>query len=142
MMRSQAVARVVVFDDRVLEGDICQILARSGFQIMEAATVEAGLRLLRESSESLTVLFWVSLAAQTMTGLDQATLLGELLHDESLARRHAFILITPTPVAARCALGHLIDRLHVSLLAAPLDRERLLAALWFASQRIAAPAAR
>lgn len=139
-MRSQGTTRVVVLDDRVLEDGMRQVLASSGFHVIEAASVAAGTQLLRESSEPMTVLFWVSLAAQTMTGLDQATLLGELLRDESLARRHAYILISPTPLAARDVLGCLIDRLRVTLLAAPLDRERLLSAMWLASQRCEAPA--
>lgn len=137
MMHSQAMRRVVVFDDRVLEGDLRRALSNSGFQVVEVDSVEAGAQLLREASESLTVLFWISLVANTFTGLDQATLLGELLRDASLAHRHAYLLITPIPLTVRCVLGQLIDQLPVTLLAAPLDRERLLAAMWLASQRIA-----
>ena len=135
-MQIQAMPRMVVFDDRVLESGMRQALANSGFQVIEVGSVEAGLRMLRESCESLTALFWVSLAANTFTGLDQALLLGELQRDTSLAHRHAYLLITPTPVEVRCLLGHLIDRLPVTLLAAPLDRERLLSAMWLATQRI------
>lgn len=136
-MQLQSTRRVVVFDDRVLEGDLRQALAGSGYQIVQADSIEAGARLLRAASEPLTVLFWVSLASKTFTGLDQVTLLGELLRDASLAHRHAYLLITPTSVELRCVLGQLIERLPVAVLAAPLDRERLLAAMWLASQRIA-----
>ncbi|HEV2235082.1 MAG TPA: hypothetical protein VGR57_00340, partial [Ktedonobacterales bacterium] len=48
---------------------------------------------------------------------------------------HAYVLVTPTPLDVQLALGRLIDRLHVTVLAAPLDRERLLSALWLAEQR-------
>lgn len=134
-MRTRAMTRVVVFDDRVLEGELTRTLAHSGVELLAAQDFEAGMRLLRESVEPMTALFWVSLAANTMSGLDEAALLGELTRDESLACRHAFILVTPTPLDVHLALGRVIDRLHVMTLAAPLDRERLLSALWLASQR-------
>jgi hypothetical protein len=93
-------------------------------------------RLLRESQDPIVALFSVSLAGNVLTGLDQVTLLGELLRDEELARRHAFILVTPTPHEVRIALGRVLERSHVTLLAGPLDRERLLAAAWLAARRI------
>jgi hypothetical protein len=137
-MRAQPIARVVVFDDRVLDGGLRQMLVRSGLDVIDATDFEAGMRFLRESAEPATVLFWVSLAGNTMSGLDEASLLGELLRDEPLTRRHAYILVTPTPHDVQQSLGRVIDRLHVTTLAAPLDRERLLSALWLASQRASA----
>jgi hypothetical protein len=128
--------RVVVFDDRVLDGELTQTLARSGMEVLRPPDFDAGLRLLRESAEPVTALFWVSIAENTMSGQDEAILLGELLRDEALARRHAYILVTPTPLDVHLTLGRLTDRLRVTTLAAPLDRERLLSALWLASQRV------
>jgi hypothetical protein len=134
-MQTRAMTRVVVFDDRVLDGELSLTLAQSGVELLHALDLEAGMRLLRESAEPMTALFWVSLADNTMSGLDEAALLGELLRDEPLARRHAYILVTPTPLDVHLILGRLIDRLHVTTLTAPVDRERLLSALWLATQR-------
>ncbi len=134
-MRSQAMTRVLVFDDRALNGDLRQELCGSGLQLIDAPDLESGIRLLHESDEPMTALFWVSLENLTLTGLDQAALLGTLLLDERLARRHAFILVTPTPVEVQLSLGNLLERVHVAKLTAPLDRERLLSAIWLATQR-------
>ncbi len=132
---TQPMTRVVVFDDRALGGGLRQTLASSGLDVVDAADCAGGLRLLRESAEPVTALFWVSLAGNMLSGLDDASLLGELLRDEALAQRHTYLLVTPTPQEVHLGLGRLLDRLHVTLLAAPLDRERLLSALWLASQR-------
>ena len=83
----------------------------------------------------MTALFWVSLEDCTLTGLDQAALVGTLLLDEPLAARHSFILVTPTPVEVELILGNLLRRVHVIKLTAPLDRERLLSAIWLGGQR-------
>jgi hypothetical protein len=135
MMHTQPSTRVVVFDDRVLDGGLREALARSGMEVVNAADIADGTRTLRESIDPVTALFWVSLAGNTLSGLDDALLLGELLRDAPLASRHAYILVTPTPREVQQSLGRVLDRLHVTVLAAPLDRERLLSALWLALQR-------
>jgi hypothetical protein len=134
-MRTRTMTRVVVFDDRALSGELSQTLTRTGVELLDVPDFDAGVRLLRESPEPMTAIFWVSLAANTMSGMDEAALLGELLRDESLARRHVYVLVTPTLLDVRLVLGRVIDRLHVTALAAPLDRERLLSALWLTAQR-------
>lgn len=136
-MQSQAKMRVLLFDDGVLSDALRQDLDRSGFQLLPPTDdVQMGLHLLRESPEPIIAFFTVSLAAGTMTGLDQAAVLGELLQDEQLARRHAFILVTPTPLAVQLVFGRLLERIKVTTLAFPLDREPLLAATWMALQQI------
>jgi ActR/RegA family two-component response regulator len=140
-MRTEAMVPVLLFDDGLLDASLRRALSASGFQLLETADVEAGVRLLRESPEPMVAFFTVSLAANMLTGLDQVALLGALLHDEALARRHAFILVTSTPHEIRMALGRVLDRTHVTLLASPLDRERLLSATWLAASRFASDGA-
>ena len=134
-MRTQPITRVVVFDDRVLGSGLRDALARSSVTVLDAAGTADGVSILRQSVEPVTALFWVSLAGNTLSGLDDAALLGELLGDPALAARHAYILVTPTPLEVQQSLRHVLAQLHVMVLAAPLDRERLLSALWLASQR-------
>lgn len=135
-MGSEPRVPVLLFDDELLNATLRAALSGSGFQVLETADIEAGVRLLRTSDQPTVAFFSVSMAGNTLTGLDQVTVLGELLRDEELALRHAFILVTPTPHEVRLALGRVLARTHVTLLTGPLDRERLLSAAWLAARRI------
>jgi hypothetical protein len=136
-MTSTAKIPVLLFDDGLLDATVRQAVGGSGFQVLATADLEAGVRFLRESEEPMAAFFRVSLADNKLTGLDQVALLGELLRDDELARRHAFILVTPTAHEVRAAFGRVLERTHVTLLRLPLDREQVLAATWLAMQRIA-----
>jgi hypothetical protein len=116
-MRSQAMTRVLLFDDRVLDGNLHEDLSHSGLHVVDTPDLETGVQLLRDSDEAMTAL------------------LGTLLLDKSLAERHAYILVTPTPIEVGAILGNLLNSLHVTTLTAPLDREKLLSAMWLATQR-------
>lgn len=140
-MISESLVPVLLFDDELLDAPLRQALGASGFQVVQTTDIGAGVRFLRESGQPMVALFGVSLASNTLTGLDQVTLLGELLRDQALVRRHAFILVTPTPHEIRQALHHVLERTHVRLLAAPVDRERLLATVWLAANRFASDGA-
>lgn len=135
-MMTESLVPVLLFDDGLLDAMQRQALARSGFQVLETTDIGAGVRLLRESAQPMVALFGVSVASNTLTGLDQVSVLGELLRDEALGCRHSFILMTPTPYEIRLALRQVLERTHVTLLPTPLDRERLLSAMWLASTRI------
>lgn len=137
-MISEPLVPVVLLDEGLLDAPLRQALGASSVQILQATDLRAGVRFLRESDQPMVVLFSVSLTRNALTGLDQVSLLGELLRDEALSRRHAFILVTSTPHEIRTALGRVLERTHVLLLALPLDREHLLSAIWLATRRFAA----
>ena len=123
------ISTLVISDDSAGRRDITKTLAAAGCDVREAADAEAGLALLRATPEPTAVLFHVTLFHNVMDGLDCAAVLGEVARDARLAERHPFILVTPTPENVQAVLGTLLRRLSVRILAEPVDRAHLFAAL-------------
>jgi DNA-binding NtrC family response regulator len=107
--------------DSSLRQKIHQSLGALGYQVIETEDAESGLATLQASKDSMVVLFNVTLHENTLTGTDGFAFLGAAACGGQLARRHAFIILTPTPNLLEAALGRLLNRLSIPILAEPVD---------------------
>jgi CheY-like chemotaxis protein len=134
------IATLVINDDSTGRRDTARMLRAAGCDVREASDAEIGLTLLRDMPAPTTVLFHVTLFGNMMAGLDCAGVLGAVARDARLAERHHFILVTPSPENVEAVLGLLLRRLSVRILAEPVDRAELLAALDGAAEAMRVPA--
>jgi len=116
---------LIVDNDSSLRNRMRQSLEAIGYHVMEASDAESGLRTLRASKDNMVALFSITLNRNTMTGADGVAFLGAAACDTRLARRHGFIIITPTPGELDAALGRLIKQLSIPILAEPVDMEEM-----------------
>lgn len=128
-------ARVlVVDDDRAIRETLMDALRTAGHDVDEAADGEMALRVLRESAGRYVVLLDVMMPR--VSGFD---VLGEIVRDDALARRHAFVILTAYPRA----LPPLETASHLSrlgipvpILAKPFEIDALLNAVSAAARRL------
>ena len=116
---------LIVNYDSSLRRKMRQSLETFGYSVIEATDAESGLGTLRASKDSMVALFNVTLNRNTMTGADGVAFLGVAACDTRLARRHGFIIITPTPGELGAALGKLIRQLSIPILAEPVDMDEM-----------------
>jgi DNA-binding NtrC family response regulator len=116
---------LIVNYDSSLRRKMRQSLETFGYSVIEATDAESGLGTLRASADSMVALFNVTLNRNTMTGVDGVAFLGAAACDARLARRHSFIIITPTPGELDAALGKLIKQLSIPILAEPVDMDEM-----------------
>jgi CheY-like chemotaxis protein len=126
---------LIIDEDARARKALRQVLQQAGYRVSEAADPQAGLALLAGSAGGMVVCFTVVLFDNVMTGTDAVTVLGALIQDEGLARRHAYVAITPSPVNVDAVLGKLLARLAVPVVAEPLDATYLLATIARITQR-------
>lgn len=86
-------------------------------------------RLLADASQPIVALFDVDLVGNAMAGLDHADLLGALIRDADLARRHAYVAVSHDPLSIAWTFGELLDHLGVSLVSMPCTLGALSAAV-------------
>ena len=111
--------------DSSLRRKIRQSLEAMGYGVVEDEDAENGLLTLRASKDSMVVLFNVAFHKNTMAGTDGVAFLGAAASDVRLAQRHAFIILTPTPDHLDAALGRLLNRLSIPILAEPVDLDEV-----------------
>jgi CheY-like chemotaxis protein len=138
-MQAYEIAPVLIIDDDpATRRRLLMLLAEEGYVVREAVDAEEGLGTLRGSPQRMLVLFNVSLFDNVMSGLDCARLLGVIAEDTHLAERHAYVVITPSPYNVSMALGKLLDRLAVPVVATPFNRDELLCTVTLAAERLLA----
>lgn len=127
---------LIVEDDLVVRDTMADVLQSAGYRdIALAADGVEGLAIIRSHTHRLVVLLDVMMPKKS--GFDVLT---DVVEDDELATRHAFILVTaragslpPRPVAERMAA---LD-VAVPLLIKPFRRAALLQAVTWAEQRLA-----
>ena len=120
---------LIVNSDSAARKNLRQPLESAGYTILEADNVEDGLALLRTSESAMVTLFKVALFNNVISGTDGIAFLGAAMHDARLGRRHAFIVVTPTPDHLTAALGRLLAYLSIPVLAEPFGADDLLNAI-------------
>jgi len=114
--------RVLVVDDDTGIRDVLRdILEDAGYLVDEAANGKSALRMLRASGHPRIVLLdlW-------MPEMDGLGVLGAVAEDAILRSRHAFVLVTADPRAARRVDERLAGALHVPIIAKPFEMAELL----------------
>jgi CheY-like chemotaxis protein len=127
---------LLVDDDTRARARLRKLLERPGQSVAEAADAEEAVAILRTREPGTVVVFSLALYNFVMDGNDGLALLRAVANDQALAARHAFVLLTPTPTSVRVTLGHLLDRLRISIVAADSDADILRAAAADAAGRM------
>lgn len=115
---------LVVDDDADIRWAVRLLLEDEGYVVGEAPAGNPALECLRETEQGMVVLLDV-----LMPGMDGIQVMDVVTAEDTLATRHAYIMVT----ALDDALTHVVlDRLHalgVPVLAKPFDIDELIAAV-------------
>jgi len=112
---------LVVDDDTGIRGVLRDILEDSGYAVDEAANGKVALRVLQASGRPYIVLLdlW-------MPEMDGLGVLGAVMENPMLRRRHVFALITADPRASWRVGERFFGALHMPVIAKPFDLAELL----------------
>ena len=127
---------LVVNNDPIARNYMRQALEDAGYEVMEAGDTESGLAALQMSKHGTVVIFNLVLFNYVMTGTDDIAFLGAAASDMHLAANHGFVIITPTSEQLNIALGRLIHRLSIPIVAEPFTKNDLLDAVAIAERRL------
>lgn len=120
---------LIVNSDSAARKNLRQPLESAGYPTLEADNVEDGLALLRTSESAMVTLFKVALFNNVISGTDGIAFLGAARYDARHGRKHAFVVVTPTPDQLNAALGRLLAHLSIPVLAEPFGADELLNAI-------------
>ncbi len=126
---------LVVHNDPIVRKSLRQALEHAGYDVMEAGDTESGLAALRMNERGMLVIFNLILLNYTITGTDGIAFLGEAASARDRGIDHAFVIVTPTPEPLEVALGRLIHRLAIPVVAEPPATDALLDAIATAGHR-------
>jgi two-component system, OmpR family, response regulator VanR len=125
---------LIVEDDPIVRETMEDVLQAAGHEVALAADGVRGLEILRTFPRRLVVL--LDLMMPRKTGFD---VLSDVVENEELASRHAFVLVTarvgtlpPLRVAEHMAALHMV----VPVLVKPVRRDMLLQTIDWAEQRL------
>lgn len=132
MMRDR-VSHVLIIDDLDQSRHLLHsMLEEQGFHVTVTPDGRSGLQRLQASREPLVVLI-----SNVLSGFTATELLERIAANRELARRHAYILMTLAPEAARRKLADVRRQMPVLLLENPHDLERLCEAARDATTQLA-----
>ncbi len=122
-MRDLAAGRVkaaLILDDDVTEsGKLRRLLDTLGYDARVMTDANAALDALHASAEPIAVFFDVEAYGETLDGQGYTFLIGALLEDPELARRHIYAIISSTADDVEWALGKALDRLNAPVFSKP-----------------------
>lgn len=134
LMSGQRTQRVlIVDDDDQIRATARDTLEEDGYAVTLARDGVAALKAIRASGDRLVVLLDLR-----MPGLDGAAVLGTVAGDHTLARQHAYILMTADNRTMTLAFAGLLSQLEVPVLKKPWDLEELLTSVAEAAARLRA----
>jgi hypothetical protein len=116
-------------------------LAGLGYKAEVTEDLGAALDELRASPEPAVVLFDIEAPGETLGGGDYARLVGALLEDRALARRHLFAAVSHTPDEVEITLGKVLGRLQIPLFAKPCNLDAIVTYVKATTARPAIPGA-
>jgi CheY-like chemotaxis protein len=120
---------LIVNSDPAAREKLRQPLESAGYSILEADDVEDGLAMLHTSEGAMVTLFKVALFNNIISGTDGIAFLGAARYDARHGRKHAFVVVTPTPDQLQAALGRLLAHLSIPVLAEPFSADDLVNAV-------------
>lgn len=124
--------RIIVLDSNCEVRDTLRFaLEYVGYSVLEAADAEAGLRLLREQTHPI-----IALLSHPQPGEQSEHVLATAARDDTLARRHAYIVLTTCPRRLTPTLTRLTAQLAAPVVRKPFDIPRLMDALDQAMSRL------
>lgn len=125
---------LIVDDDRAIRESLRLALESEGYAVEEAADGHGGLRALRASLYPMVVL-----VDMRMPRLDGEGLLREVLADDTLAKRHAYMLITANYHSLSRAMLNTLAQLSAPIVPKPFDLDTLLDTVQELAARLTLP---
>ncbi|HEU0027269.1 MAG TPA: hypothetical protein VFQ25_09155 [Ktedonobacterales bacterium] len=131
---------LILDDDTAGSGALRQTLSALGYEARVAPDADAALDTLRMSAAPMALFFNVEAHGATLDGHSYAFLIGALLGDPALARRHIYAVISSTADDVEWALGKALDRLGAPIFHKPCGASALETYLALAGGRPIPPA--
>jgi len=132
MMRLQEQVRVLVADDDdAIRETLRIVFEEEGYQVDEASNGRVTIDLMQSAPEPYVVVLDLM-----MPQFGGAAVLGAILEDEELGRRHAILLVTANSLATQGIVDDLRARLQIPLIRKPFDLDTLLANVETAARHI------
>lgn len=126
---------LIADDDEAIRKSLSEVLAEHGYEVIEAQNGAEALRILRTYPASLVVLLDL-----IMPEPNGAKLMNLIANEQSLAARHAYIIITGQTLLAFPATRQIADHLGAEVMSKPFDDiETLIAAIVRAEARLTPP---
>jgi CheY-like chemotaxis protein len=120
---------LIVEDDADIRDALRFALEDAGYVVYEAPSGEPAMRLLHESQRHMVVLVDLN-----MPGMDGKQVLAAIAQHDTLATRHAYIVMTANEKTLPLTFVNLLANLHVPILAKPFDVEQMLEMVHHADQ--------
>lgn len=124
---------LIVDDDEDIRVSLRYVLEDIGYRVYEAPDGQPALRRLHESPSRMVVLLDLQ-----MPGMDGKQLLQAAAQHDTLATRHAYILMTANAKTLPLGFATLLTELRVPVLTKPFDLEALLDLVQVTAQRLRA----
>lgn len=124
---------LLVDDDEAIRVVARLVLTEADYPVFEAEDGAATLLMLHASAHPMIVLL-----DRCMPGMDGERLLAAVAADETLATRHAYVLMTALPPAGASPLGALLTQLQALVLPKPFEIDTLVATVAQAADRLLA----
>ncbi|HEX9035417.1 MAG TPA: response regulator [Ktedonobacterales bacterium] len=125
----------ILDDDRAAGEALRGTLGALGYQVTALSDAAMTLAALRASEERAALFFAVEAYGETLDGQGYASLIGALLEDPALARRHVFAVISSSAEDVDWTLGKALARLNTPVFSKPCDAATLDAFLSVAHAR-------
>lgn len=120
----------IILDDNGASSErLRRTLGALGYQAQVVTDASVALRALRASAAPLAVFFNVEAYGETLDGESYVSMIGALLNDPELARRHLYAVISSTADDVEVTLGKTLARLETPILGKPCDPATLAAHL-------------
>lgn len=126
----------LILDDDSASSTALQVaLAELGYHAQVMRDAEAALATLRASVSPVAMFFNVEAPGETLDDHSYVRVIGALLEDETLARRHIYAVISDTADDVELTLGKALRRLGAPIFCKPCEAAPMEAYLTIASAR-------
>ncbi len=112
---------IILDDDVNASAALRQVLQALGYETQALTDAHVALDTLRSSIEPVALFFDVEAYGETLDGRGYASLIGALLAEPALARKHVFAITSATADDVEWTLGKVLDRLDMPVFSKPYD---------------------
>lgn len=125
---------IVLDDDSRASATLRRMLQTLGYETQALTDALVALDAVRASDEPVALFFDVEAYGETLDGRGYSSLIGALLADPALTRKHVFAITSATADDVEWTLGKVLDRLDMPVFSKPYDAFSIESYLTFAHQ--------
>lgn len=131
---------IVLDDDIRASATLRRMLQTLGYETQALTDAGVALDTVRASEKPVALFFDVEAYGETLDGRGYSSLIGVLLADPALARKHVFAITSATADDVEWTLGKVLDRLDMPVFSKPYDAFSIESYLTLARQPLMQPA--